>query len=80
MEKAHQSILDIYRFRLRHYSERGIGNKSEISGTTITKQMLFTCLERYIELGGNLKEVQLNPNSKNAGSIAAEYNNIVLML
>ena len=60
MEKAHQSILDIYRFRLRHYSERGIGNKSEISGTTITKQMLFTCLERYIELGGNLKEEQLN--------------------
>ena len=60
MDKTHQSILDIYRFRLRHYSERGIGNQSEIAGTTITKQMVFTCLERYLELGGDLSEVQLN--------------------
>ena len=60
MEKTHQSILDIYRFRLRHYSEKGIGNESDITKTTITKQMVFTCLERYLELGGDLKEVQLN--------------------
>ena len=59
MEKTHQSILDSYRFRLRHYSEMGIGNESKITGTTITKQMVFTCLERYLELGGDLKDVQL---------------------
>ena len=60
MDKTHQSILDIYRFRLRHYSEKGIGNKSDITKTTITKSMIFTCLDRYIELGGDLSEVQLN--------------------
>ena len=60
MDKTHQSILDINRFRLRHYSEKGIGNESDITKTTITKKMVFTCLERYIELGGDLKEVQLN--------------------
>ena len=60
MDKTHQSILDIYRFRLRHYSEKGIGNKSDITKTTITKSMIFTCLDRYIELGGDLSEVQLD--------------------
>ena len=60
IDKTHQSILDIYRFRLRHYSEKGIGNESDITKTTITKTMVFTCLERYLELGGDLKEVQLN--------------------
>ena len=60
MDKTHQSILDNYRFRLRHYSERGIGNTSKITEATITINMVSTCLERYLELGGNLKEVQLN--------------------
>ena len=60
MEKAHKSILDIYRFRLRHYSEVGIGSVSKISDTKITKNMVFTCLERYIELGGSLNEIQLD--------------------
>ncbi len=60
MEKTHQSILDIYRFRLRHYSEKGIGNESEITGTTITRKIVINCLERYLELGGDLKDVQLN--------------------
>ena len=60
MDKTHQSILDIYRFSLRHYSEKGIGNESDITKTTITKSMIFTCLDRYIELGGDLSEVQLN--------------------
>ena len=60
MEKTHQSILDIYRFRLRHYSEKGIGNESEITVTTITRKIVINCLERYLELGGDLKDVQLN--------------------
>jgi len=60
MDKTHQSILDIYKFRLRHYSEMGIGNTSKITGTIITINMVSTCLERYLELGGNLNEVQLN--------------------
>ena len=60
MEKTHQSILDNYRLRLMYYSERGIGNISKITGTTITKQMIFNCLDRYLELGGDLSEVKLN--------------------
>ena len=60
MDKTHQSILDIYRFRLRHYSEKGIGNESDITKTTITKTMVFNCLDRYLELGGDLSEVQLD--------------------
>ena len=60
MDITHQSILDIYKFRLRHYSEMGIGNTSKITGTIITINMVSTCLERYLELGGNLNEVQLN--------------------
>ena len=60
MEKAHKSILDIYSFRLRHYSEVGMVSVSKISDTKITKNMVFTCLERYIELGGSLNEIQLD--------------------
>ena len=60
MEKTHQSVLDIYRFRLMHYSERGIGNKSKITGTIITKNIVFNCLERYLELGGSLKSLKLD--------------------
>ena len=60
MDKTHQVILDTYRFRLRNYCETGIGNESKITGTTITKTMIFNCLDRYIELGGDLSEVQLN--------------------
>jgi len=74
MEKTHQSILDIYRFRLRHYSEIGIGNISKIANTTITKQMIFTCLERYLELGGNLKDVKLDD------TIYAEFKSEMSML
>ena len=74
MEKTHQSILDIYRFRLRHYSEKGIGNESKITGTTITKKMVFSCLERYLELGGRLRDVQLNDK------IYAEFESEMSML
>ena len=58
MDKTHQSILDIYKFRLRHYGEMGIGNTSKITGTIITINMVSTCLERYLELGGSLSFVQ----------------------
>ena len=60
MSKTHQVILDTYRFRLRNYCETGIGNKSKVTGTTITKSMIFNCLERYIELGGDLSEVNID--------------------
>ena len=60
MDKTHQVVLDTYGFRLRHYSEIGIGNESKITNTIITKTMIFNCLDRYLELGGDLSEVQLD--------------------
>lgn len=60
MDKTHQVVLDTYRFRLRHYSEIGIGNESKITKTIITKEMICTCLERYLELGGDLKDVRID--------------------
>ena len=60
MSKTHQVILDTYRFRLRNYCETGIGNESKVTGTTITKSMIFNSLERYIELGGDLSEVNID--------------------
>ncbi len=53
MDKTHQIILNDYKLRLRHYYEMGIGNKSQITGATITLKMIVTCLERYMELGGD---------------------------
>ena len=60
MEKAHSSILDVYRVRLKHYAEMGIGNKSKITGAKITKSMICICLDRYLELGGDLKSVYID--------------------
>ena len=60
MDKTHQVVLDTYRFRLRHYSEIWIGNESKITKTIITKEMICTCLERYLELGGDLKDVRID--------------------
>lgn len=53
MNKTHQSILEMYMLRLKHYQVKGIGAKSDLShNTTITPQLVKNCLERYIELGG----------------------------
>ena len=60
MDKTQQDVLDTYRFRLRPYSEIGIGNESKITKTIITKEMICTCLERYLELGGDLKDVRID--------------------
>lgn len=53
-ETAHDFILESYRIRLKHYYEKGIGEKSELSkNTMITPTLVGNCLERYIELGGD---------------------------
>ena len=53
-QTAHKSILQMYRLRLRHYFDKGIGEYSEISiNTLITPLLIKNCLERYIELGGD---------------------------
>lgn len=50
-----EAVLDAYRMQLRHYFERGIGNKSELSkNTTITPKLVSMTFERYMDLGGSL--------------------------
>tara|TARA_Y100001963_G_scaffold9242_1_gene11879 strand:- start:713 stop:976 length:264 start_codon:yes stop_codon:yes gene_type:complete len=54
MNRDREYILDMYRMMLKHYFEKGMGAQSELSNnTTITPVLVKTCLERYIELGGN---------------------------
>ena len=54
MNKEKEYILDMYRMMLKHYFEKGMGAQSELStNTTITPILVKTCLERYIELGGD---------------------------
>ena len=54
MEKQKDYILDMYRMMLKHYFQKGMGAQSELSNnTTITPILVKTCLERYIELGGD---------------------------
>ena len=41
--------------QLKHYFEKGIGEKSELSNKTIiTPQLVKITLDRYLELGGKL--------------------------
>ena len=55
MTKTSDYILDTYRMQLRHYFEKGIGNKSDLSkNTIITPQLVSNTFNRYLELGGNL--------------------------
>ena len=50
-----QYVLDTYRMQLKHYFEKGIGEKSELSNKTIiTPQLVKITLDRYLELGGKL--------------------------
>tara|TARA_R110002012_G_C11511338_1_gene598430 strand:+ start:334 stop:555 length:222 start_codon:yes stop_codon:yes gene_type:complete len=54
MNKTEKTILDMYKFQLIHYCKKGMGGKSELStNTIITPLLVKTCLERYIELGGD---------------------------
>ena len=54
MNREREYILDMYRMMLKHYFQKGMGSQSELSsGTTITPLLVKTCLERYMELGGD---------------------------
>ena len=54
MDKTKQVVLDLYKFKLRHYFETGIGGITTLSYTCqLTPIMVRTCLDRYIELGGD---------------------------
>ena len=55
MTKTSDYILDVYRMQLKHYFEKGFGEKSEFSkNTIITPKLVKGILDRYFELGGDL--------------------------
>jgi hypothetical protein len=65
MEKAHQYILDTYRMQLKHYFEKGFGEKSDFSNTIITPKLVKGVLDRYFELGGDLDFLNVDPDVYN---------------
>lgn len=65
MEKAHEYILDTYRMQLKHYFEKGFGEKSDFSNTIITPKLVKGVLDRYFELGGDLDFLNVDPDTYN---------------
>ena len=65
MEKAHEYILDTYRMQLKHYFEKGFGEKSAFSHTIITPKLVKGILDRYFELGGDLDFLNVDPDVYN---------------
>ena len=65
MEKAHQYILDTFRMQLKHYFEKGFGEKSDFSNTIITPKLVKGVLDRYFELGGDLDFLNVDPDVYN---------------
>ena len=65
MEKAHEYILDTYRMQLKHYFDKGFGEKSDFSNTIITPKLVKGILDRYFELGGDLDFLNVDPDVYN---------------
>tara|TARA_R100001594_G_scaffold142912_1_gene190352 strand:+ start:1305 stop:1436 length:132 start_codon:yes stop_codon:yes gene_type:complete len=42
---------------LRHYKDQGLGERSKYAGCIIKQDMIDTLEKRYVELGGELKDV-----------------------
>ena len=64
MNKANDYILDTYRMQLKHYFEKGFGEKSDFSkGTIITPKLVKGTLARYFELGGDLDFLNVDPDT-----------------
>ena len=46
-------IMNSYASLLIYYQNKGLGNKSEITGAIITENLINTIERRYKQLGGN---------------------------
>jgi hypothetical protein len=42
---------------LRHYYEIGVGERSRIAGTIVTDRLIDVIQDRYIALGGKMKDL-----------------------
>ena len=55
MRKKNEIALSVLRMQLNHYKEKGVGEKSDLSKSTIiTKRLIKNTFSRYVELGGSL--------------------------
>ena len=53
IRNSRRYILNSYEGLLMYYRNKGLGNKSEIAGAIITKELINTIERRYKQLGGN---------------------------
>ena len=65
MTKTSDYILDTYRIQLKHYFEKGFGEKSDFSNTIITPRLVKSTLDRYFELGGDLDFLNVDIDTYN---------------
>jgi len=57
MNRTDQKVLSSYRMLLRHYYEIGVGERSRIAGTIVTDRLIDVIQDRYIALGGKMKDL-----------------------
>ena len=57
MNKTQCKVLSSYRMLLRHYYQIGVGERSKIAGSIVTDNLIDTIQNRYLELGGKLKDL-----------------------
>ena len=50
-------IINTYKEMIRHYREEGLGERSKYAGCIIKQNMIDTLCKRFIQLGGELKDV-----------------------
>jgi len=65
MTKTDKRIIEIYKVQLKHYFEKGFGEKSDFSNVIITPVLVKTMLDRYFELGGNLDFLDISEDKYN---------------
>ena len=57
-------IVNSYAGLLLYYRNRGVGNKSDITGAIITKDLINTIERRYKQLGGEPAQLYLRVNGQ----------------
>ena len=54
---TNRKVLSSYRMLLRHYYEIGVGERSRFAGCIVTDNLIDTIQNRYIQLGGKMKDL-----------------------
>ena len=57
-EECNKRIRKIYREMIRYYYNSGIGERSKYAGVIIRQPLIDVFLKRYIQLGGDLRDLK----------------------